>query len=75
MNKRKMSMYQKYGNIPQKALEDMLDLNNESDGNDYGGLGRRIYRSLKMVEHMRKSPDPGSILGFDEAMAPARFEV
>ena len=42
-----MSMYQKYENTPQKIPEEMLDLNDEFDDDDYGGgLGRRVYRNL-----------------------------
>ena len=32
-----------------------------------------VYRNLQTEEYMRSLPDPGSILGFREALAPVRI--
>ena len=52
----------------------MIDLNDVVGYDDYGGLGRRVYRNLQMEDHLMSIPDPDSLLGFEDTLDPARLE-
>ena len=52
----------------------MLDFNDEFDDDDYGELGRRVYRNLQMEEQMRTAPNPDILLGFKKALASTCLE-
>ena len=66
-----MSIFENDKNIQKIITEDMIDLTYYVEDDDYRGLGRIVFSSLQMEEHLRKSSDPDSLLGFKEMMASA----